>query len=50
MLAPRNLAYRTAKGAIPQPRTFTDVIDDLQKNGLLSPEDYAFWKAESEAE
>lgn len=50
MLAPRNLAYRTAKGAVPQPKQFAHVIDELQKNGLISPEDYAYWKAESEAE
>lgn len=50
MLAPRNLAYRASKGAVPQPRQFADVIDELQQNNLISPEDFAYWKAESEAE
>lgn len=49
MLAPRNLAFRRQKGAMPNPRTFADIVEELRQKELLSDEDYSFWKAEAEA-
>lgn len=50
MLAPQALAFRAQKGPQPVPKSFGAILDELKGHGLISPEDYDYWKEMEAAE